>query len=238
MDSKTLENQNTAEGNTNSGNGAVMAITSFFAAGKKLSPFLANSTTADTSALLGGVDTFSKKAATEPSTNGVPEKLFDCSRDELSISSGKFFFCHGHLSAQPVESMSRNPAYCCKCFKVIESEHRKEKDSDSWRGEVFLHHNRRYTVHANIPNNNKSYNVQIRTYQLPSEKIATTLLQPIKVPTASKNTTPTTNIGNATYKKCLICGKVITWGNSRVKYCSDPCQKKAYLMRKAAGEVF
>jgi hypothetical protein len=238
MNSKTLENQNKAGVHAESRNEAVTANTSFGAAGKELLPFLANDTIIDTSVFLGSGGTSSKKTATELSASAGPERLFDCTRDELLISSGKFFFCHGHLSAQPVESMSRNPAYCCKCFKVIESEHRKEKDSDSWRGEVFLHHNRRYTVHANIPNNNKSYNVQIRTYQLPSEKIATTLLQPIKVPTASKNTTPTTNIGNATYKKCLICGKVITWGNSRVKYCSDPCQKKAYLMRKAAGEVF
>jgi hypothetical protein len=54
--------------------------------------------------------------------------------------------------------------------------------------------------------------VQIRTYQLPSEKIATTLLQPVKVPAASKHTTIITNNGNETDKKCLVYGKVITWG--------------------------
>jgi hypothetical protein len=54
--------------------------------------------------------------------------------------------------------------------------------------------------------------VQIRTYQLPSEKIATSLLQPVKVPAASKHSTIITNNGNATDKKSLVYGKVITWG--------------------------
>jgi len=146
------------------------------------------------------------------STGASSEKLFDFSRDELLISSDKFFFCQGHLSAQPVESMSRSPAYCCKCFEVIESEHRKEKDFDVWHGEVLLHHNRRYTIHANIPKNNNLIlckseltNCQVRKSLRPCCSLSKYLQRAsiaLLLPTMAMRR----------IKKSLVYGKVITWG--------------------------
>jgi predicted nucleic acid-binding Zn ribbon protein len=65
----------------------------------------------------------------------------------------------------------------------------------------------------------------------PNEKITTILLQPVK-PLVRHKTSPPKNKMVACDRKCPICGKAITWGNKKTKYCSDPCQKKAYLQRK------
>jgi predicted nucleic acid-binding Zn ribbon protein len=164
-------------------------------------------------------------------------KIFDDARDNALIQKGTHFFCLGHLTAVPVETQSRNPDYCRTCLDVLEGE-RRDKDIDTWAGEVFINHNKRYTVHAEVPKGNEPYEVEIKTYCLGDVKpiearqgIATSLLQTVKVPAPSRTTNPDIVIVNSG-KKCLVCGRLITWGNSRAKYCSDPCQKKAHLMRK------
>ena len=110
---------------------------------------------------------------------------------------------------------------------------------DGWEGNSFYINGKRYVV-AISPEISKNGLHELRTYcytgdkqVVPSEEITTTLLQPVKVSVTGRSANPnivTVNSG----KKCLVCGRLITWGNSRVKYCSDPCQKKAHLMRKEA----
>jgi hypothetical protein len=181
---------------------------------------------------------------TSPRPAGIPHDIipnpgsnrFNDKRDDALIASGTHYFCRGHLRAVPVETQSNNPAYCKNCLAVIEGE-RRNKDVDTWAGEIFIHHNKRHTIHA--AKNSKETLTEIKTFclgdvkpQVPSEKITTSLLQPIKPTARSRTTNPdivTVNSG----RKCIICQKVITWGNSRVKYCSDPCQKKAHFIRKA-----
>ena len=172
-----------------------------------------------------------------PPTGPAP-KIFDDKRDTVLLAAGTHFYCSGHLRAVSVETQSRNPDYCRQCLAVLENEKARDKDSDTWTGEVFINHGKRYTVHAVIPKGNEPYEVEIKTYCLgdvkPTEArqgIATTLLQAVK-PVAASRTTNTDKNSAISDRKCLVCGKVITWGNSRVKYCSDPCQKKAHLQRK------
>jgi predicted nucleic acid-binding Zn ribbon protein len=177
-------------------------------------------------------------AKSGPDSPSGPATLFNDARDNVMIATGTHFFCRGHLRAVPIETQSSNPDYCNGCLEIIIEERRRDKDVDLWQGEIFIHHNKRYTIHS--AKNSKETLTEIKTYCLGSskpqplsEEITTTLLQPVKVPAPSRTTTPdivTVNSG----RKCLVCGKLITWGNSRVKYCSDPCQKKAHLMRKAA----
>ena len=110
---------------------------------------------------------------------------------------------------------------------------------DGWEGNSFYINGKRYVV-AISPEISKNGLHELRTYcytgdkqVVPSEEITTTLLQPVKVSVTGRSANPnivTVNSG----KKCLVCGRLITWGNSRVKYCSDPCQKKAHLMKKEA----
>jgi hypothetical protein len=67
-------------------------------------------------------------------------KLFDDVRDNLLITKGTHFCCLGHLTAVPIgERSPRNPSYCCRCLEVIEAERKKDKDVDTWAGEVFIH---------------------------------------------------------------------------------------------------
>ena len=111
------------------------------------------------------------------------------------------------------------------------------KHPDGWDGNSFYINGKRYVV-ALSPEISKNGLHELRTYRfdggnpsVPSEKLTTSLLQPIKPVGTSSSTNP--DIVTVTSdRKCPVCGKPITWGNSRVKYCSDPCQKKAHLQRK------
>ena len=44
---------------------------------------------------------------------------FDIQRDNALIENGSHFFCQGHLGAVVTEEQSRNPKYCCDCYKAI-----------------------------------------------------------------------------------------------------------------------
>lgn len=113
------------------------------------------------------------------------------------------------------------------------------KHCDGWDDNTFYFAGKKYVV-AISPDISKNGLHELRTYcytgdkqALPSEKIATTLLQPVK-PTVRSRTTNTDIVTVNSGKKCLVCGRLITWGNKKVKYCSDPCQKIAYQQRKVA----
>ncbi len=45
---------------------------------------------------------------------------FDNKRDKHLIASGSHFWCHGHLTAQPVSELSPDPRYCTGCFDFLQ----------------------------------------------------------------------------------------------------------------------
>jgi len=166
-------------------------------------------------------------------------KLFDDARDNILIAAGTHFFCRGHLRAVPMETQSSNPDYCRQCFDVLELERRRDKDSDTWAGEVFVHHNKRYSVKAFVPKSNEPSMTEIKTYCLGgskpqplNEKLTTTPLQAVKAVAMSRTTTTGDNSATSD-RKCVVCGKPITWGRKGVKYCGDPCERKAAILRKS-----
>jgi len=75
---------------------------------------------------------------------------FDNKAEKVLIDKGSHFYCYGHLRGVPVETRSRNPDYCESCLSVIENERKKDKDTDTWQGEVFVQHNKCYTVHCEL----------------------------------------------------------------------------------------
>lgn len=116
------------------------------------------------------------------------------------------------------------------------------KHADGWEGNTFYNNGKKYVV-AISPEISKNGLHELRTYcytgdnpHVPSEKITTTLLQPVKPVVRSRTTTPDIVTVNSD-RKCLVCGRLITWGRKGVKYCSDTCQKTAYRQRKVAAGV-
>lgn len=44
---------------------------------------------------------------------------FDIKRDNELIAAGTHFWCDGHLSAVPVDDMSRESRYCQSCYNLL-----------------------------------------------------------------------------------------------------------------------
>jgi hypothetical protein len=156
------------------------------------------------------------------------------------------FYCRGHLAYLPLETQSPHDSrYCRACYAVIDAEGRRDKDPDYWDPEkaTFIHHSKKYVVKISplttfIDGNPVQ---ELRTVcltggntPLPSEKLTTALLQPVKSSARSRTTAANTDTSKTDGKKCAFCGKTFTWGRKGTKYCSDPCQRQAAALRKAA----
>jgi hypothetical protein len=179
-------------------------------------------------------------------TAAAGESLLEAGVSSPLTPAKSSFYCRGHLAYLPLETQSpRNSDYCRQCFAIIEKENSRDKDLDYWDPEkaTFVHHSKKYVVKISplttfIDGNPVQ---ELRTVcltggntPLPSEKLTTALLQPVKSSVRSRTTAANTDTSKTDGKKCAFCGKTFTWGRKGTKYCSDPCQREAAALRKAA----
>jgi len=112
------------------------------------------------------------------------------------------------------------------------------KLSEGWDGNSFYFRGERYVV-AISPEISKNGLHELRTYcftgdksSLPNEKLTTIVTEPLKQTESTRTMgAPADNTENND-KKCLFCGKSVTWGNKKTRYCSDVCRTAAYRQRK------
>ena len=111
------------------------------------------------------------------------------------------------------------------------------KHSDGWDGNAFYFSGKKYVV-AISSEISKNGLHELRTYcytgdntNVPEEKPARIVTAPTKRLAASKSISVKTAMLKPTDKKCLFCGKPVTWGNKKTQYCSDGCRTAAYRQR-------
>ena len=111
---------------------------------------------------------------------------------------------------------------------------------EGWDGNAFYFHGKKFVV-AISPEISKNGLHELRTYcytgdkqAVPSEKLTTIVTETSKQLESTRTRTMGVLADNTKTadKKCLICGKVITWGRKNVKYCGDICKQKAYSDKK------
>lgn len=49
----------------------------------------------------------------------MPEGYFNTERDNALITAGTHFWCHGHLTAVPIDEQSPDSRYCEGCYKFL-----------------------------------------------------------------------------------------------------------------------
>ena len=111
---------------------------------------------------------------------------------------------------------------------------------DGWEGTAFYINGKRYVV-ALSPEISKNGLHELRTYRfdgdkqaVPSEKLTTIVTEPLKQTESTRTMGAPADSTENNDKKCLFCGKSVTWGNKKTRYCSDGCRTAAYRQRKEA----
>jgi hypothetical protein len=116
------------------------------------------------------------------------------------------------------------------------------KHSDGWEGNSFYLSGKKYVI-AISQEISKNGLHEIRTYRydedkqaVPSGKLATIVTEPL-IQRESTRTVGLPADNTKSTNKCLFCGKPVTWGNKKTKYCSDGCSTAAYRQRKEVVTV-
>jgi hypothetical protein len=114
---------------------------------------------------------------------------------------------------------------------------------DGWSGQTFIHFGKKYVVATSplVTSQNNNFIKELRTYRfdddkqtVPSEKLTRIVTEPTKRLAASKYIGRKSITAKPAGKKCLFCGKLISWGNKKTKYCSNACRTGEYRRRKEA----
>jgi len=112
------------------------------------------------------------------------------------------------------------------------------KHSDGWDGNAFYFSGKKYVV-AVSPEISKNGLHELRTYcytgdnpSLPSDKLATIVTEPLKQTESTRTIGALANRTENNDTKCAFCQKNISWGNKKIRYCSDACRTAAYRQRK------
>ena len=104
---------------------------------------------------------------------------------------------------------------------------------DGWSGQTFIHFGKKYVIATSplVPSQDNNFIRELRTYcfdddkqAAPSEKLTRIVTGPLKPLAVSKYTGGKSITLKPTDKKCLFCGKLITWGNKKPRYCSEGCR--------------
>lgn len=114
------------------------------------------------------------------------------------------------------------------------------KLSEGWHDNAFYFAGQKFVV-AIGPEISKNGLHELHTYRyegdkqaVPSDKLTTIVTKPLTQPEPSSYATDKSVTAPTTDKKCLFCGKTITWGNSKTKYCCDACKTREYRKHKEA----
>ena len=114
---------------------------------------------------------------------------------------------------------------------------------DGWSGQTFIHFGKKYVIATSplVTSQDNNFIRELRTYRFdddkqaaPSEKLTRIVTGPLKRLAASKCADSKSITLKPTDKKCLFCGKLITWGNKKTLYCSEGCRTAEYRRRKEA----
>jgi len=111
---------------------------------------------------------------------------------------------------------------------------------DGWHGTTFVSNGKKFVV-AISPEIGKNGLHELHTYRFdddeqaaPSEKLTRIVTEPLKPLAVSKYTGGNSLMAETAGKKCAFCQKLVSWGNKKMKYCSDACRTAAYRRRKEA----
>ena len=172
----------------------------------------------------------------------IDRKLFDNKRDNALIATSHFY-CKAHLRAIPIADRSpRNPDYCRECYAIVHGE-KPEKNPDRWSGQTLIHFGKKYVVATSpmVSSQGDNFLRELRNYRFdddkqaaPSEKLARIVTEPLKPLAIARTIAAAGDNIKTNDKKCLFCGKLITWGNKKTRYCSDGCRTAEYRRRNAA----
>jgi len=114
---------------------------------------------------------------------------------------------------------------------------------DGWSGQTFIHFGKKYVIATSplVTSQDNNFIRELRTYRFdddkqaaPSEKLTRIVTGPLKRLAASKCADSKSITLKPTDKKCFFCGKLITWGNKKTRYCSEGCRTAEYRRRKEA----
>ena len=114
---------------------------------------------------------------------------------------------------------------------------------DGWSGQTFIHFGKKYVIATSplVTSQDNNFIKELRTYRfdddkqaVPSEKFTRIVTEPSKRLAASKCIGRKSITAKPIDKKCLFCGKLITWGNKKTRYCSEGCRTAEYRRRKEA----
>jgi len=158
-------------------------------------------------------------------------------------AAAQTFFCYGHLTDLPIEKQSANKDFCTDCWEIVRAERSRDKSTDRWEGEIFVHYEKRYTVRAlKIPDNKQPYSIEFKTICLGPVNVPTTA----KIPTTpqkdsvttlpvTQSTSPNVKCVSVTTENCLFCGKPLMKRRRNKLFCNAFCRVR-YSRTKDGGK--